>query len=286
MKRVFEAADVRFPAEIKENGGFQKAMTIGLTGGIGCGKSSALDAFGKIGFSVVDADGIAAEIRSEPEFLRFARERFGGSAFAADGSVDRASLARIVFSDAAAREDLENFLHPRIRARWNARIRAAKPGEKIVVEVPLLFEKNYASDFDLTVCVAASEETQLERLEKRGLPRERARECDRFNASPEIPVFLISLKAGGVGLNITGADVVVHYDPWWNPAAEAQATDRAHRIGQTRAVTSVKLAVADSVEERVLFLQREKRRLLEELFEASAAENAKISLAEMRELLK
>ncbi len=176
MKRVFEAADVRFPAEIKENGGFQKAMTIGLTGGIGCGKSSALDAFGKIGFSVVDADGIAAEIRSEPEFLRFARERFGGSAFAADGSVDRASLARIVFSDAAAREDLENFLHPRIRARWNARIRAAKPGEKIVVEVPLLFEKNYASDFDLTVCVAASEETQLERLEKRGLPRERARE--------------------------------------------------------------------------------------------------------------
>ena len=119
-----------------------------------------------------------------------------------------------------------------------------------------------------------------------GSTRERARECDRFNASPEIPVFLISLKAGGVGLNITGADVVVHYDPWWNPAAEAQATDRAHRIGQTRAVTSVKLAVADSVEERVLFLQREKRRLLEELFEASAAENAKISLAEMRELLK
>ena len=99
-------------------------------------------------------------------------------------------------------------------------------------------------------------------------------------------LFILSARAGGVGLNITGADVVVHYDPWWNPAAEAQATDRAHRIGQTRAVTSVKLAVADSVEERVLFLQREKRRLLEELFEASAAENAKISLAEMRELLK
>ena len=71
---------------------------------------------------------------------------------------------------------MENFLHPRIRARWNARLRSAKPGEKIVVEVPLLFEKNYAADFDLTVCVAASEETQLERLEKRGLPRERARE--------------------------------------------------------------------------------------------------------------
>lgn len=117
-----------------------------------------------------------------------------------------------------------------------------------------------------------------------GSVRERSRECDRFNASPEIPVFLISLKAGGLGLNITGADTVVHYDPWWNPAAEAQATDRAHRIGQTRAVSVLKLAVADSVEERVLSLQREKRRLLEELFEASDPGNAKISLSEIKEL--
>lgn len=118
-----------------------------------------------------------------------------------------------------------------------------------------------------------------------GSTRERTRECDRFNASPEIPVFLISLKAGGLGLNITGADTVVHYDPWWNPAAEAQATDRAHRIGQTKTVTAIKLVVADSVEERVLSLQREKRRLLEELFEASDPANAKISLAEIKELL-
>lgn len=118
-----------------------------------------------------------------------------------------------------------------------------------------------------------------------GSTRERSRECDRFNASPEIPVFLISLKAGGLGLNITGADTVVHYDPWWNPAAEAQATDRAHRIGQTRAVTSIRLVVADSVEEHVLSLQREKRRLLEELFEETDPANAKISLAEIRDLL-
>lgn len=117
-----------------------------------------------------------------------------------------------------------------------------------------------------------------------GSTRERSRECDRFNNSPEIPVFLISLKAGGLGLNITGADTVVHYDPWWNPAAEAQATDRAHRIGQTRTVTAIKLVVADSVEEHVLHLQREKRRLLEELFEASDPANAKISLEEIKEL--
>lgn len=119
-----------------------------------------------------------------------------------------------------------------------------------------------------------------------GSTRERSREVGRFNASPQIPVFLISLKAGGLGLNITGADTVLHYDPWWNPAAEAQATDRAHRIGQTRTVTSIRLVVADSVEERVLELQREKRRLLSALFEASDAANSKISLDDIKALFR
>lgn len=118
-----------------------------------------------------------------------------------------------------------------------------------------------------------------------GSTKKRSQECERFNKSPEIPVFLISLKAGGLGLNITGADIVVHYDPWWNPAAEAQATDRAHRIGQTRTVTAIKLVVADSVEEHVLSLQRDKRHLLAELFEASEPAAVNISLAEIKELL-
>ena len=86
-------------------------------------------------------------------------------------------------------------------------------------------------------------------------PRARQAEVDRFQSSPEVSVFLISLKAGGTGLNLTGADTVVHFDPWWNPAAEAQATDRAHRIGQTRVVTSYKLIVSGTVEEKVLALQ-------------------------------
>lgn len=118
-----------------------------------------------------------------------------------------------------------------------------------------------------------------------GATKNRAEICEKFNADESVPVCLISLKAGGVGLNLTGADMVVHFDPWWNPAAEAQATDRAHRIGQTRAVTSVKLVVADSVEERVLELQDEKRALLQSVFEASDAESAKISLADMKQLL-
>ena len=98
-------------------------------------------------------------------------------------------------------------------------------------------------------------------------------------------MFLISLKAGGTGLNLTGADVVVHFDPWWNPAAEAQATDRAHRIGQTRLVTSYKLIAAGTVEEKVLALQDSKRALLADVFEASDATAAKLSLGELKTLL-
>ena len=76
-------------------------------------------------------------------------------------------------------------------------------------------------------------------------------------------MFLISLKAGGVGLNLTAADTVIHLDPWWNPAVEAQATDRAHRIGQKRVVTSYKLIARGTVEEKILALQEEKKKILE-----------------------
>nr|MBP7628643.1 DEAD/DEAH box helicase [Zoogloea sp.] len=82
----------------------------------------------------------------------------------------------------------------------------------------------------------------------------------QFQDGP-VPVFLISLKAGGVGLNLTAADTVIHYDPWWNPAVENQATDRAHRLGQTKAVFVYKLVVAGSIEEKILALQDKKATL-------------------------
>ncbi len=116
-------------------------------------------------------------------------------------------------------------------------------------------------------------------------PRERQAEVDRFQASPAIPLFLLSLKAGGTGLNLTGADTVVHFDPWWNPAAEMQASDRAHRIGQTRVVTIYKLVAAGTVEEKVLGLQAEKRALLQNVFEASDAQAARLSLQDLKGLL-
>ena len=97
-------------------------------------------------------------------------------------------------------------------------------------------------------------------VELRGDTRDRAAPVEAFQAG-DVPVFLISLKAGGRGLNLTAADTVVHYDPWWNPAVEDQASDRAHRIGQTKSVFVFKLVAADTVEERILELQQKKAAL-------------------------
>jgi superfamily II DNA or RNA helicase len=95
-----------------------------------------------------------------------------------------------------------------------------------------------------------------------GQTRHRQDEVDRFQKG-DVPIFLISLKAGGYGLNLTAADTVIHFDPWWNPAVEAQATDRAHRIGQQNVVTSYKLISEDTVEEKILRLQRRKRQVID-----------------------
>ena len=95
-------------------------------------------------------------------------------------------------------------------------------------------------------------------------PYERAELSQRFN-SGEKSVFLISLKAGGVGLNLIGADMVIHYDPWWNPAVMDQASDRAYRIGQTRAVQIIRLAAKGTIEEKILRLQENKRNLADDI---------------------
>ncbi len=95
-----------------------------------------------------------------------------------------------------------------------------------------------------------------------GSTKNRMDEVQRYNRNRDIPVFLISLKAGGTGLTLTGADMVVHFDPWWNPAVEDQATDRAHRIGQKRTVYSVKMIAEQTIEEKVLAMQQKKQALI------------------------
>ena len=88
---------------------------------------------------------------------------------------------------------------------------------------------------------------------------------DIFQSDPSIPFFLISLKAGGLGLNLTAADYVIHIDPWWNPAVEMQASDRTHRIGQDKPVFVFKLITRDSVEEKILILQERKKDLFDQI---------------------
>jgi SNF2 family DNA or RNA helicase len=106
-------------------------------------------------------------------------------------------------------------------------------------------------------------------VEIRGDTADRVTPVQRFQAG-EVPLFLISLKAGGTGLNLTAADTVIHYDPWWNPAVERQATDRAHRIGQHQPVFVYKLITAGTVEERILDMQQRKGELAAGIFDASA----------------
>jgi SNF2 family DNA or RNA helicase len=118
-----------------------------------------------------------------------------------------------------------------------------------------------------------------------GSTTDRAAVVERFQGNAAIPVFLISLKAGGVGLNLTGADTVIHFDPWWNPAVEDQATDRAHRIGQTRAVTSYKLITRDTVEEKILILQNRKREVIRNTIGGEEEFAASLSWEEIQELL-
>jgi SNF2 family DNA or RNA helicase len=105
-------------------------------------------------------------------------------------------------------------------------------------------------------------------VELRGDTRDRAAPVRSFEAG-DVPLFLISLKAGGRGLNLTSADTVIHYDPWWNPAVENQASDRAHRIGQTKSVFVYKLIAMDTVEERILELQQRKAELASIAFSES-----------------
>jgi len=101
-----------------------------------------------------------------------------------------------------------------------------------------------------------------------GRTRDRQSKVERFQTDPGCRLFLISLKAGGLGLNLTAAEYVFLLDPWWNPAVEAQAIDRAHRIGQARHVFAYRLIARDTVEERVLELQQRKRRLADAILMA------------------
>ncbi len=117
-----------------------------------------------------------------------------------------------------------------------------------------------------------------------GKTQDRSREVERFQKDPDVKVFLLSLKAGGVGINLTAADYVIIFDPWWNPAAEQQAIDRAHRMGQTKRVMAYKLIVRDSIEEKILELQNQKSMLADEIINAGGSLLSHLSREQMLSL--
>jgi SNF2 family DNA or RNA helicase len=118
-----------------------------------------------------------------------------------------------------------------------------------------------------------------------GKTRDRKAKVDHFQQNDDCKLFLISLKAGGVGLNLTAADYVFILDPWWNPAVESQAIDRAHRIGQTRRVFAYRLIARDTVEEKILELQKDKRQLAEAIVSADNSLIRKLTTEDLQLLL-
>ena len=146
-------------------------MIFGITGGLGCGKSTAARIFETLGFRRLDSDAIVRErvLTSDPVKIRL-RERYGAAVFLEDGSVDRPAVAERVFADHAELIWLEHLIHPLVFDHWRSAL-AAEPDRSWAVEVPLLFEQALEYWFDITVCVACAESEQLVRLEQRGLNR-------------------------------------------------------------------------------------------------------------------
>jgi SNF2 family DNA or RNA helicase len=131
-------------------------------------------------------------------------------------------------------------------------------------------------------------------FEQRGIPfsyldgstKNRLEIVKAFNENAKIPVFLVSLKAGGTGLNLVGADTVIHYDMWWNPAVEAQATDRVHRIGQKNSVSSYKLITLNTIEEKIVEMQKRKKGLVKKVVSCDDEAIAKLTWEDVLELLQ
>ena len=148
----------------------------------------------------------------------------------------------------------------------------------------LLFSQ-FTSMLDVIERRLKTEHILYYRLDGSTKSEQRTRLVNAFNEN-NVPVFLISLKAGGTGLNLTGADIVIHYDPWWNAAAQNQATDRAHRIGQTHTVTVYKLIARHTIEEKILELQENKKALSDQILSEEGVTASQLTKKELLQILQ
>jgi SNF2 family DNA or RNA helicase len=149
----------------------------------------------------------------------------------------------------------------------------------------LLFSQ-FAQSFPLITKRLEAEGIKYYTLDGTTKSKDRVNMVNSFNEDSSIKVFIISLKAGGTGLNLVGADMVLHLDPWWNSSAELQATDRAHRIGQTKNVYVIKLICKNTIEEKVLKLQEAKKELAYSIINSDVSTVGKITKEEILKILE
>lgn len=161
-------------------------MKVGLTGGIGAGKSTVADMFSKLGAVVIRSDELARQV-IEPNTPGFQKvlSRFGNQILQENGSIDRQKLAQIVFNDKNALKDLEDIIHPLVRSKTNELIDSQTQETIVVNEVPLLLEKNMNSLYDFLVIVVSNEKNRLNRLLKRGISEEEAKKRILLQVSDE-----------------------------------------------------------------------------------------------------
>jgi len=182
--------------------------------------------------------------------------------------------------------------HPAIFAKERAELGDSSKYDMLLELLQTLVESNHKT-------VIFSQYTRMlqimrEDFEQRGISfsyldgstKNRLEIVKEFNENPKIPVFLVSLKAGGTGLNLVGADTVIHYDMWWNPAVENQATDRVHRIGQKNSVSSYKLITLNTIEEKIVEMQRRKKGLVKKVVSCDDEAIAKLTWEDVLELLQ
>jgi SNF2 family DNA or RNA helicase len=182
--------------------------------------------------------------------------------------------------------------HPAIFAKEKAELGDSSKYDMLLELLQTLVESNHKT-------VIFSQYTRMlqimrEDFEQRGIPfsyldgstKNRLDIVKEFNENAKIPVFLVSLKAGGTGLNLVGADTVIHYDMWWNPAVENQATDRVHRIGQKNSVSSYKLITLNTIEEKIVEMQRRKKGLVKKVVSCDDEAIAKLTWEDVLELLQ
>ncbi|MGH7337157.1 MAG: DEAD/DEAH box helicase, partial [Myxococcota bacterium] len=223
---------------------------------------------------------LAEDERQVYDAIRAATREEVAARFAAGGSAFQVLEALLRLRQAAC----DASLVPGARIERSAKLEVLRENleESVAEGHKALVFSQWTSLLDRVEPVLRDADLAFARLD--GSTRDRAAVVDRFQSESGPPVMIVSLRAGGTGLNLTAADSVFILDPWWNPAVEQQAADRAHRIGQTRPVMVYRLVATDTVEERVLALQAAKRALAETALGAAGA--PAITREELLELLR